>query len=146
MANEKFLTARWNNWLTLVFGIPILAFGIVFLSTDVMSDFSGFVAMLVAGVVYLTAVEWHSARRSAWQRETVGGPEPDRLRGTRRFIFFVYNIAYWVPMVLPFTPVIDYRTGFITFFGIVIIRGIINAYRNNFLTLEQGERFPLRIP
>ena len=52
MANEKFLTARWNNWLTLVFGIPILAFGIVFLSTDVMSDLSGFVAILVAGVVY----------------------------------------------------------------------------------------------
>ena len=68
------------------------------------------------------------------------------MRGTRRFIFFVYNIVYWVPMVLPFTPVIDYRTGFITFCGIVIIRGIINAYSNNFLTLEQGERFPLRIP
>jgi hypothetical protein len=49
-------------------------------------------------------------------------------------------------MVLPFTPVMDYRTGFITFFGIVIIRAIVNAYRNNFLTLEQGERFPLRVP
>ncbi len=30
----------------------------------------------------------------------------------------------------------DYRTGFIAFFGIVIVRAIINAYRNNFLTLE----------
>ena len=48
-------------------------------------------------------------------------------------------------MVLPFTPVMEYRTGFIAFFGIVIIRAIVNAYRNNFLTLEQGERFPLRI-
>ncbi len=52
MANEKFLTARWNNWLTLAMGIPLLVFGIVFLSTDAMSDFSGFVAMLVAGAVY----------------------------------------------------------------------------------------------
>ncbi len=64
----------------------------------------------------------------------------------RRFIFFVYNIVYWVPMVLPFTPVMDYRTGFIAFFWVVIVRAIINAYRNNLLTLEQGERFPLRVP
>ena len=52
MTKGTFLTARWNNWLTLAMGIPILAFGIIFLSTDVMSDFSGFVAMLVAGAVY----------------------------------------------------------------------------------------------
>jgi hypothetical protein len=76
----------------------------------------------------------------------VGGPKPDRLRGTRRFIFFVYNIVYWVPILLPFTPVMDYRTGFIVFFWIVVIRAIVNVYRNNFLTLEQGERFPLRVP
>ena len=76
----------------------------------------------------------------------MGGPEPDRLRGTRRFIFFAYNIVYWVPMVLPFTPVMEYRTGLITFFGIVVVRAIVNWYRNNFLTLEQGKRFPLRVP
>jgi len=52
MTKETFLTRRWNNWLTLAMGIPILAFGIIFLSTDVMSDFSGFIAMLVAGAVY----------------------------------------------------------------------------------------------
>ncbi len=52
MANDKFLTARWNNWLTLTMGIPLLVLGIVFLSSDAMSDFSGFVAMLVAGAVY----------------------------------------------------------------------------------------------
>ena len=76
----------------------------------------------------------------------MGGPKPGRLRGMRRFIFFVYNMVYWVPVVLPFTPVMDYRTGFIAFFGIVVTRAIINAYRNNVLTLEQGERFPLRVP
>jgi hypothetical protein len=52
MTKEKFLTQRWNNWLTLAMGIPVLIFGIVFLSTDVMSDFTGFVAMVVAGAVY----------------------------------------------------------------------------------------------
>ena len=52
MTRERFLTARWNNWLTLTMGIPILIFGIVFLSTDLMSDFSGFVTVFVAGAVY----------------------------------------------------------------------------------------------
>jgi hypothetical protein len=74
----------------------------------------------------------------------VGGPKP-KLRGARRFIFFVYNIIYWLPMVLPFTPVMDYSTGFILLFSLIVIKTIINAYRTNFLTLEQGERFPLRI-
>jgi hypothetical protein len=76
----------------------------------------------------------------------VGGPKPDRLRGTRRLIFITYNAVYWIPIILPFTRVMDYRTGFIVFFGIIVIRAIFNAYRNNFLTLEQGERFPLRTP
>ncbi len=48
-------------------------------------------------------------------------------------------------MVLPFTPVMDYSTGFILLFSLIVIKTIINAYRTNFLTLEQGERFPLRI-
>ena len=62
----------------------------------------------------------------------MGGPKPDRLRGTGRFIFLVYNIVYWVPIVLPFTPAMDYRTGFIAFFWIVVSRAIINAYRSRF--------------
>jgi len=49
-------------------------------------------------------------------------------------------------MVLPFTGIIDYRTGFIAFFIIIIIRAIANLYRNNVLTLEQAVLFPLRIP
>jgi hypothetical protein len=49
-------------------------------------------------------------------------------------------------MVLPFTPVMDYRAGFAWFFGVVVFRAIINAYRNNFLNLEEGELFPLRVP
>ncbi len=52
MTKDKFLTKRWNNWLTLAMGIPVLIFGIVFLSTDAMSDFSGFVTLLIAGAVY----------------------------------------------------------------------------------------------
>ncbi len=52
MTKEKYLTVRTNNWLMLGLGIPTLAFAVVALSTSVMSDFAGFIGMVVLGVVY----------------------------------------------------------------------------------------------
>ena len=52
MAKEKFLTKRWNNWLTLGMGIPTLAYGVFVLSTSVMSDFAGFIGIAFIGAVY----------------------------------------------------------------------------------------------
>ena len=61
-------------------------------------------------------------------------------------MFVAYNVIYWIPVILPFTPIMDYRTGFVSVFVVIVIRAVANVYRNNFLTLEQAERFPLRIP
>ena len=58
----------------------------------------------------------------------------------------VYNLIWWIPVVLPFTGVIDYRTGLITFAAVTFVRAVANLFRNNFLTPEQGETFPLRAP
>ena len=52
MTKEKFLTVRWNNWLTLALGLPTLIYAIVVLSTSVLSDFAGFIGMAVLGVLY----------------------------------------------------------------------------------------------
>ena len=52
MTKEKFLTKRWNNWLTLIMGLPTLIFAVVVLSTSVASDFASFIAMAVIGAVY----------------------------------------------------------------------------------------------
>ena len=52
MNKDEFLTARWNNILSLVLGIPALAYAIVVLSTSVMSDFAGFIWLVGIGVVY----------------------------------------------------------------------------------------------
>jgi len=84
----------------------------------------------------------------ASQRERKGGPDPAKLKGTHplNLIFVAYNVVYWIPIVLPFTPIMSYRTGFILFFGEIIFRAVANLYRVNVLTLEQAERFPLRIP
>ena len=46
------MTVRWNNLLLLIFGIPILIYAVVALSTGFLSDFVGFIVMVVAGAVY----------------------------------------------------------------------------------------------
>ena len=63
-----------------------------------------------------------------------------------RLVFIAYNIVWWIPAVLTFIGIIDYRTGFFAFLGITIIRAAANLYRNNMLTPERGEFFPLRSP
>ena len=75
-------------------------------------------------------------------------PDQVKLKFTHplNLIFVIYNVVYWIPMILPFTKIIEYRTGFILFFIVIIIRAIANLYRNNVLTLEQAVLFPLRIP
>ena len=87
--------------------------------------------------------------RFALLRKKSGDPVPAKLRFTHPFnlTFLVYNIViYWMPVILAFTKVIDYRTGFIAFFIVIIIRGGANLVRNNILKPEQAEGFPLRSP
>ena len=67
-------------------------------------------------------------------------------RLTRRLIYIAYNIIWWIPIVLPFTRVIDYQQGFILLFVITMIRAAANLYRNNVLSPEQAAYFPLRSP
>jgi hypothetical protein len=52
MTKEEFLTVRWNNWLTLALGLPTLIYAVFVLSTSVLSDFGGFIGMVVLGVLY----------------------------------------------------------------------------------------------
>ena len=86
--------------------------------------------------------------RFAWIRKNSAGPPPARLRFTHplNLTFVAYNVIYWIPIILPFTKTIDYRTGFIAFFVVVSIRAIANLLRNNVLKPEQAESFPLRSP
>ena len=83
--------------------------------------------------------------RFAWQRKNSTDKVPAKQSSTDRIIYIIYNVVYWLPIVLTVTKVIDYRTGFITFSLILIIRAVANLYRNN-TTVEQGEYFALRSP
>jgi len=83
--------------------------------------------------------------RFAWQRKNSTDEISSNQSSTGRIIYIIYNVVYWLPIVLTVTKVIDYRTGFITFSLILIIRAVANLYRNN-TTAEQGEYFVLRSP
>jgi hypothetical protein len=91
-------------------------------------------------------VEQHSAMRFAWLREKSGASAPARPGIANRLILIIYNVIWWVPIVLGLTKIIDYRSAFITFLIITIIRAVANVIRNNVLEPEQAETFPLRSP
>ena len=87
--------------------------------------------------------------RFAWIREQ----DPNRSTTANldrsplhKLITIVYNLVWWVPLVLVLARVIDYRTGSISFAAITLLRAAANLYRNNFLPPERGETFPLRSP
>jgi hypothetical protein len=84
--------------------------------------------------------------RFAWIRENTADTVPVKQSNTRRLIFIAYNLVWWLPILLTFIGIIDYRTGFVAFFVITIIRAGANLCRNNVLTPEQAESFPLRAP
>jgi nicotinamide riboside transporter PnuC len=84
--------------------------------------------------------------RFAWQRKNSADKDSAKQSSTNRIIYITYNVVYWLPIVLTFTKVNDYRTGFITFSVILIIRAAANLYRNNAPTADKGEYFVLRSP
>jgi hypothetical protein len=84
--------------------------------------------------------------RFAWLRENSDDAVPPQPSAINRLIFIAYNVIWWVPIVLGFTKLIDYRAGFVAFLIITIFRAIANLVRNNVLTPEQAEVFPLRSP
>jgi hypothetical protein len=48
----KFLTVRWNNFLTLGLGLILLFYVAVIVSTSVLSDLAPFIGLSVIGGVY----------------------------------------------------------------------------------------------
>jgi hypothetical protein len=49
---DRFLTAQWNNRLSIALGLPALVYAAVALTTGVLSDGAAFVWLLLIGAVY----------------------------------------------------------------------------------------------
>jgi hypothetical protein len=91
-------------------------------------------------------VEQHAAMRFAWLRERSGQDAPSQQGAVNRLIVVTYNLVWWAPIALGFAKVIDYRTAFIAFLAVTMFRAAANLFRNNALSPEQAETFPLRAP
>jgi hypothetical protein len=52
MKKEDFLTARWNNLLTLALGLVFVIYAVVVRSTSEVSDSAAFIGLSVLGAVY----------------------------------------------------------------------------------------------
>ena len=52
MKREEFLTLRWNNILTLGFGLIMLAYVAFVLFTSALSDVAAFIGLVLIGAVY----------------------------------------------------------------------------------------------
>ncbi len=84
--------------------------------------------------------------RFAWLRENSANTVSLEQSATGRLVFVVYNVVWWIPAVLAVVGTIDYDTAFAAFFVFSLFRAGANLYRNNALTPEQAEVFPLRSP
>jgi hypothetical protein len=52
MTKEQFLTARWNNIITLGLGLILLIYVYFVFSSSALSDKAAFIGLVVLGVVY----------------------------------------------------------------------------------------------
>jgi len=52
MTKDKYLALRWNNILTLGFGLIMLAYVAFVMSTSVLSDVAAFFGLVLIGAVY----------------------------------------------------------------------------------------------
>ena len=86
--------------------------------------------------------------RFAWEKKKSDNKVSTKKGFTHPFnlIMIAYNVVWWIPIILPFTGVINYNTGFVAFFIVTVIRLGANLLRNNFLRPAQAVDFPLRSP
>ncbi len=52
MTKDKFLTVRWNNFLTVGLGIPALGYAAVGIFTSILSDMAAFWGFAGIGALY----------------------------------------------------------------------------------------------
>lgn len=83
--------------------------------------------------------------RFAWLRKKQGLEDPKMSTGAR-LIYIGYNAIWWLPVVLVVFGVWSYRAGTVGFVVVTGFRALANLYRNNVLSIEGAQRFPLRSP
>lgn len=84
--------------------------------------------------------------RFAWLQKNSDPEISTEVSSISKWITFVYNLLWWVPLVLVLLGLIDYGTGFLSFTVYTAFRFLANLYRNNVMETVQAITFPLRTP
>jgi hypothetical protein len=90
----------------------------------------------------------HAARRFAQERKKSADPNQVKLKPTHplNLVFVLYSLVYLIPIILPFTGIIEYKTGTIAFFAVIVFRAIANLFLNNFLAWYRLKSIPSEYP
>ena len=147
MNKDKFLTRRWNTIISLVQGLPTFAFIAYGIFSPLGGTLGGMIAISVVGGLFCLILEYHTSARFARQLEK-SDPQASKpkLKGLPLVILVVHNVIYWFFLIPLLTPM-SYRTGFVVYGIILLIRFIGNTYINlRDFSNEQYYAYPLRIP
>ena len=63
-----------------------------------------------------------------------------------RVVFVTYNVVWWIPVVLTVLGMVSYEVGLVGFLAVTTVRALVNLYRNNVMSVERAQFFPLRSP
>jgi len=74
------------------------------------------------------------------------GTEVPSMSAAERLIYVTYNVIWWLPVVFVILGAWSYRAGAVAFVVVTVFRALTNLYRNNWLSIEAAQRFPLRSP
>ncbi len=68
------------------------------------------------------------------------------MTSAERLILVVYNLTWWVPVLLAVLGILSFWAGSLGFVTISVLRAVVNVCRINALPIEAAQRFPLRSP
>jgi len=135
---EGFLTARWNNIVSIALGVVATVHIIIATTTAVFADMAGFTGLVVIGAFTCLFGELHTTSRLAWSRKHSTHSVTDTQRATHPISIIGYLLggAALLVILLTYTHIIGYTTGFIPLAVIIILKIDLNMARNARLVLQ----------
>ena len=129
---EGFLTARWNNIVSIALGVVATVYIIVATTTTVLGDMAGFTGLVVIGGVTCLFGELHTTARFASARKHSIHYVTGKQKATHRISIIGYILGGTALLVilLTYTRIIGYTTGFIPLAVIIILKIDLNMTRN----------------
>lgn len=124
MLRRNTITARWNNLISIAFGIAALFVFIIVLIAG--ASMASFAALAVIGIAACVVGNAHSATRFGWTN-------PTYWLNPFNIIGMVLGVAALVLVALTFSGITAYMAGSIALAAIILVKVGLNIRRNAIL-------------